>query len=335
MERADEKGDTRRIFNLVNRLSNKPKKPPTNLNTDALGNLLQSPKETAEAWEQFLSRKFAATPEEQQRPPLPPLPKDDDSIQRSEFESAVKRLKIGKAKGPDGVPAMVYKNCPMVKEELYRFLNYLWKEEVVPVELATANFKMLYKQKGSSNDPSKYRCIALLNHAFKVLSYIILGRLLKTSDGFLKDWQAGFRASRGCRDNAMVFRVLCDKMMAEGKALSAVFIDYTAAFDSVSHKFVDQTLEKAGVSNKVRAMYRAVYKAAAAFTDVAGVDGKKVRSNRFSIERGVLQGDVASPLFFILALELILRRYDAAGPEKGVTLAETMIHVLGYADDVA
>ena len=33
MEKADDKGDTKKIFNLVNMLSNKPKKPPTNLNT--------------------------------------------------------------------------------------------------------------------------------------------------------------------------------------------------------------------------------------------------------------------------------------------------------------
>ena len=65
-----------------------------------------------------------------------------------------------------------------------------------------------------------------------------------------------------------------------------------------------------------------------------GVDGEKTHNNRFSIECGVLQVDVTSPLFFILALELILRRYDAADPGKGVSLADTMIHVLDYADDV-
>ena len=82
-------------------------------------------------------------------------------------------------------------------------------------------------------------------------------------------------------------------------------------------------------------MFRAVYKAAAAFTDVAGADGKKARNSVFNTNRGVLQGDVTSPLFFILALELIMRRHDSAGPDKGVTLASTMIHVLGCADDVA
>ena len=39
--------------------------------------------------------------------------------------------------------------------------------------------------------------------------------------------------------NVMILRVLCEQIIALGKSLSAVFIDYKASFDSVSHKFVD------------------------------------------------------------------------------------------------
>ena len=146
----------------------------------------------------------------------------------------------------------------------------------------------MYKRKGSSNEPTRYRCIALLNHAYKLLSYILLGRLLEPSDGFLKGCQAGFRASRGCRDNSMTLRVICDKVMTMGKSLAAVFIDYKAAFDSISHKFIDETLKESGVTTKARVIFRAIYKAAAAFTTASGTDGKHVRSNTFSIDRGVL-----------------------------------------------
>ena len=96
---------------------------------------------------------------------------------------------------------------------------------------------------------------ALLNHAYKVLSNILLGRLVDVSNGFLQDWQAGFRSVRGCRYNAMILRVICEKMMAIGKAITAVFIDYRVAFDSVSHKYVDLALKRAGASPKARAIY--------------------------------------------------------------------------------
>ena len=50
--------------------------------------------------------------------------------------------------------------------------------------------------------------------------------------------------------------------------------------------------------------------------------------------RGVLQGDITSPLYFVMALEFILRTHDNR-EDKGVSLIGTIIHTLGYADDAA
>ena len=38
--------------------------------------------------------------------------------------------------------------------------------------------------------------------------------------------------------------------------------------------------------------------------------------------------------YFILALELILRRQDVANQQKDISLVENLVHLLGYADDV-
>ena len=113
------------------------------------------------------------------------------------------------------------------------------------------------------------------------------------------------------------------------------FKDYSAAFDTVSHKFLDQALKEANVPVKIRAMFRAVYQSATAYTTTPGVGGVDINSGKFPINRGVLQGDITSPLYFILlALELIMRKYDARA-DKGVSFVESMLHTLGYADDVA
>ena len=70
------------------------------------------------------------------------------------------------------------------------------------------------------------------------------------------------------------------------------FIDYSAAFDSVSHKFLDQALKPAGVSNKSHPLFRAVYDEASAVTKVPSTDGKVVVSKPFPVNRGVIQGDM-------------------------------------------
>ena len=331
IEDANSLGDIRRVYHLVRKLSNKPKPPPSNLTTDDDGNLLTSPEEKAARWGSILRKKFEATPAEAERPPLSPLPKErhaEDALTRSEFDYALSRLKSSKATGPDEVPIEVFKKCPQLADELFRFIEYVWDQEVLPTNLAVARFVMLYKHKGSTNDPTKYRCIGLLNHTYKLLTTIMLTRLLNCSESFLKDWQAGFRANRGCRDNSMILRTVCQKMIEMGESIAISFVDYSAAFDTISHKFLDEALEAAGAPVKIRAIFRAMYDAASAFTTVPDTDGKVTPSLTFPINRGVLQGDITSPLYFILALELILRKYDSR-TDKGVSFADVLLHTLG------
>ena len=163
-------------------------------------------------------------------------------------------------------------------DELFNFMQFIWDNEVLPTNMAIAKFVMLYKNKGSTNDPSKYRCIGLLNHSYKLLTTIMLARLLGCSERFLKDWQAGFRARRGCRDNSMILRTVCQKILELGESITITFADYLAAFDTVSHKFLDEALEAAGEPVKIRALFRAIYDSASAYTTVPGTDGKTVPS---------------------------------------------------------
>ena len=89
-------------------------------------------------------------------------------------------------------------------------------------------------------------------------------------------------------------------------SIAVTFIDFSAAFDTVSHNFLDRVLIRAGASNKLRALFRTVYSSVTADTTVAGADVKFIKSDVFPIRRGVLQGDITSPVYFILALGLIV-----------------------------
>ena len=69
-------------------------------------------------------------------------------------------------------------------------------------------------------------------------------------------------------------------------------------------------------------------------TKVSSTDGQEVLSEPFPVNRGVVQGDILSPLYFILTLEMILRRHDnIAG--KDVEYGGQRLTTLGYADDAA
>ena len=49
----------------------------------------------------------------------------------------------------------------------------------------------------------------------------------------------------------------------------------------------------------------------------------------------MLQGDITSPLYCILALDLILRLHHDKVSNKGLSFGQTVLFALGYADDAA
>ena len=333
---AESVGNTRGIYQGVNALARKQSKPPTNLTADNDGNLLKCPEDVASTWYRFLKTKFSATSAEADRPEMEELPctQGQHELTEAKFKQGLKKMNTNKAVGPDRIPTKLYNHSARCQQLLCELIQKIWRDEEVPIKFARATFVMLFKNKGSSDDPTKYRCIGLLSHSYKVLNQCLLQQLERETESFLSEWQAGFRKKRGCSDNVLTLRTIYDEMLELGKKLYVSFIDYSAAFDSVSHKFIDEALKAAGASNKSRALFRAIYKAASATTKVQGTDGTDVLSAPFPIDRGVIQGDITSPLYFILALELILRKHDNISG-KGIQFGGATVDTLGYADDAA
>ena len=139
---------------------------------------------------------------------------------------------------------------------MYDLLNLIWTREYVPPELVRAAFITIFKNKDSPDDLTKYHCIGLLPHAYKILSLVMLERIMNECQQFLSDWQAGFRPERGCRDNILLLHVLFDQIINDGSTLFVTYIDYSAAFDSISHKFLDKSLTKTDASRKTRSIFR-------------------------------------------------------------------------------
>ena len=78
----------------------------------------------------------------------------------------------------------------------------------------------------------------------------------------LPDSQAGFRKSRGCRDNVLILKLLIDEIIKAGQEAVIVFIDYNVAFDCVSLCFFDESLAEANIPVKVQRIIKAIYNAA-------------------------------------------------------------------------
>ena len=76
-----------------------------------------------------MSGKFAATKAEKARDgyeELGPQLVSDPITTEKAFIRAVKKLKKGKACGPDGIPGEVFANCESAARELFRVLKMIW-----------------------------------------------------------------------------------------------------------------------------------------------------------------------------------------------------------------
>ena len=91
---------------------------------------------------------------------------------------------------------------------------------------------------------SDYHTIALISHASKVMLKILQERLQQYMNHELLDVQAGFRKSRGTRDQIATICWIMEKAREFQKNIYFCFIDYAKAFDCVDHNKLWKILKK-------------------------------------------------------------------------------------------
>ena len=111
----------------------------------------------------------------------------------------------------------------------------IWKTQQWPQDWKRSVFIPIPK-KGNAKECSNYRTIALISHASKVMLKILQARLQQYVNRELPDVQAGFRKSRGTRDQIANIRWIIEKAREFQKNIYFCFLDYAKAFDCVDHK---------------------------------------------------------------------------------------------------
>ena len=335
IEAAERVGNQREVTRITKLLTARTNASNVMPSRDLRGDPITSSDQLLDAWNEFLTKKFAM--------PLSDLHRarehtvsSEESLSDKELDDALFAMKPGKAPGWDEIPAEVYQNSATARTELYRIIRIIFDTECIPAELVRGIFIMIYKKK-ARDDFSNYRAICLLCHAYKLLSAVLARRLHIDLANVLPDTQAGFRPARGTRDNICILKWTIKMILREKREAVITFIDYTAAFDTESQLFLDEALRQAGVSVKVRRIIQAIFSVAQGCVRQRKANGSFVESELFDIARGVLQGDIFSPVAFIIGLWLIFKRHDR--PNSGVTVGQApfQVHIsnLEYADDAA
>ena len=111
-------------------------------------------------------------------------------------------------------------------------------------------------KKGNAKESSNYCTISLISHASKVMLKILQARLQQYVNCDLPDVQAGFRKSRGTRDQISNFRWIIKKAREFQKNICFCFIDYAKTFYCVDHKKLWKILKEMGRQDHLTCLLR-------------------------------------------------------------------------------
>lgn len=257
-----------------------------------------------------------------------------------ELADAMRDMNENSAPGPDKIPFSVLKVLFKSKEAckwLLLFLNQCFDQGRMPDEWAESEIFVLFKGKGSTDDPNNYRGITLLNSMFKIYERLIYARMniWAAERGILGENQFGFRKGRSTVDPVKVVLALIEKYpKLNRQPLHSLYIDVRKAFPSVPRSQLMNHLAFLGVPEK---MLRAI--ASHLSFNTARIRIGDVLTEKFFVNIGVREGGVLSPLLFAIyyagVLDIVNQFLNLHSPSNP-TLSEdsNVIGGLLYADDL-
>ena len=213
-------------------------------------------------------------------------------------EKMIVGLVKGKAPGPDGLRKEDFMvDVSTVSAMLTLVFQYSLNTGSLPSAWKLANVTPVYK-KGDKTLAGNYRPVSLTSIACKMLEHIILSYINKSLN--LSSHQHGFRHGLSC--TTQLVTVVHDLMDAnnENQQIHAAVLDFSKAFDKVSHSLLIVKLLGAGVHHSI--VYWIQNFLSNRFQKVI-INGHA--SAPLKVHSGVPQGSVLGPTLFLIYIDKV------------------------------
>jgi Reverse transcriptase (RNA-dependent DNA polymerase). len=229
-------------------------------------------------------------------------------INVSEVKNALKKMSIGRALGPDGIPIEVWKH---LGDEgvawLTKLFNKIMMSNRMPDEWRKSILVPIYKNKGDIQSCSNYRGIKLMSHTMKLWERVIEHRLRMETT--VSENQFGFMPGRSTMEAIYLLRTLMEKYRAKKKDIYMAFIDLEKAYDRVPRDVIWWVLNKKGVTTRYIDVIRDMYEGAVTMVRTTAGEGSE-----FPITVGLHQGSALSPYLFALIMDELTREIQDGVP---------------------
>lgn len=151
-----------------------------------------------------------------------------------EVNEALDQVENGKAPGIDNIYPNFLKNLgPAARKWIARFYSNIYDSGRIPKAWKMARVTAILKPNKEPHLPKNYRPISLLSCCYKLFERVMLARIRDVIDIEIAKEQAGFRKNRNCCDQVLALTSLIELGFQNGHKTAVVFVDLSAAYDTV------------------------------------------------------------------------------------------------------
>lgn len=249
-------------------------------------------------------------------------------VTQQEVSTAIKSLKYNKSPGNDGVTTEALKLGKLsLRPHLTNLFNTMLRTGKVPLTFCHSNIILLHK-KGDRKDINNYRPISLISNIYTIFIKIILTRITQELDSHQPPEQAGFRTKFSTTDHMQAVNQIIQKVSEFNKELYIAFVDYTKAFDNLTHNSIFSALSQQNIHPTYIKLLQIIYNHSTANVKLQSLGPS------FSILKGVKQGDPLSPKLFTSALQKVFKNLESSWTTKGIDVGGIRLTNLRFADDI-
>ena len=170
-------------------------------------------------------------------------------MQEEIVSDLLRHLDAHKSMGQDGIHPRVLRELAEVLPKLLSLIyRRSWSTGKVPENWRLANVTPIY-EKGQREDPGNYGPVSLTSVPGKIMERFVLRALtwhVRDKQG-IGPGQRGFTKGGFCLTNLISFYDRVTRLADEGKAVDVTYLDFSKAFDTVSHGILLEKLSSPGL----------------------------------------------------------------------------------------